>query len=101
MQIYAKTLVFILFFCIENQLLYRKEQVCKHQAFVITRVTFVDLQLLLADSLTIGSGFPAMTERSRLPDTLRWQTVGWMEMGLSQADASRRLKVSRNVVHSL
>ncbi|GFX63864.1 hypothetical protein TNCV_4345791 [Trichonephila clavipes] len=40
-------------------------------------------------------------ERSRLPDSLRWRVVGWMEMGLSQADAARRLNVSRSVVHRL
>lgn len=42
-----------------------------------------------------------MSERSRLPDSLRWQSVGWMEMGLSQADTARRLNVSRSVVHRL
>ncbi|GFV84694.1 uncharacterized protein TNCV_4296761 [Trichonephila clavipes] len=40
-----------------------------------------------------------MSERSRLPDSLRWRAVGWMEMGLSQVDAARRLNVSRSVVH--
>ncbi|GBM71743.1 hypothetical protein AVEN_269214-1 [Araneus ventricosus] len=39
-----------------------------------------------------------MSRRSRLPDSLRWRAVGWMEMGLSQADAARRLNVSRGVV---
>ncbi|GBN50911.1 hypothetical protein AVEN_151427-1 [Araneus ventricosus] len=29
-----------------------------------------------------------MSRRSRLPDSLRWRAVGWMEMGLSQADAA-------------
>ncbi len=50
---------------ISTTFFYRKEQVYmnerkirKHQAFVITRVNFVNLQLLLADSLTIGSGVP-------------------------------------------
>ncbi|GFW62659.1 paired domain-containing protein [Trichonephila clavipes] len=42
-----------------------------------------------------------MSERSRLHDSLRWRAVGWMEMGLSQADASRRLNVSRRVIHRL
>lgn len=42
-----------------------------------------------------------MSERSRLPDSLRWRGVGWIEMGLSQADTVRRLNVSRCVVHRL
>ncbi|GFX12047.1 HTH_Tnp_Tc3_2 domain-containing protein [Trichonephila clavipes] len=42
-----------------------------------------------------------MSERSRLPDSLRWMAVGWMEMGLSQADAARRLNVPRSVVRHL
>lgn len=42
-----------------------------------------------------------MSRRSRLPDSLRWRSVGWMEMGLSQADAARRLDVSRSVVQRL
>ncbi|GFX05839.1 hypothetical protein TNCV_1662781 [Trichonephila clavipes] len=37
-----------------------------------------------------------MSKRSRLPDSLRW-----MEMGLTQADAAKRLNVSRSVVHRL
>ncbi|GFV11506.1 transposable element Tcb2 transposase [Trichonephila clavipes] len=32
-----------------------------------------------------------MSQRRRLPNLLRWRAVGWMEMGLSQADAARRL----------
>ncbi|GFW29606.1 DDE_3 domain-containing protein [Trichonephila clavipes] len=35
-----------------------------------------------------------MSERSRLPDSLRWRVVGWMEMGLSQADTAKRFNVS-------
>ncbi|GBM80460.1 hypothetical protein AVEN_57298-1 [Araneus ventricosus] len=42
-----------------------------------------------------------MSRRSRLPDSLRWRAVGWMEMGLSQADDYRRLNVSRSVVQRL
>ncbi|GFT72733.1 uncharacterized protein TNCV_756261 [Trichonephila clavipes] len=42
-----------------------------------------------------------MFERSRLPDSIRWRAVGWMEMGLSQVDAARHLNVSRSVVHRL
>ncbi|GFU50283.1 transposable element Tcb2 transposase [Trichonephila clavipes] len=42
-----------------------------------------------------------MSERSRLPDSLRWRAVGWMEMGLSQADTARRLNISPNAVHRL
>ncbi|GBL74437.1 Transposable element Tcb2 transposase [Araneus ventricosus] len=42
-----------------------------------------------------------MSRRSRLPDSLRWRAVGWMEMGLSQANAARRLNVSRSVVQRL
>ncbi|GFW54388.1 transposable element Tcb2 transposase [Trichonephila clavipes] len=38
-----------------------------------------------------------MSQRRRLPNSLRWRAVGWMEMGLSQADAARRLNVSRSV----
>ncbi|GFU19862.1 uncharacterized protein TNCV_1694411 [Trichonephila clavipes] len=42
-----------------------------------------------------------MSERSHLPDSLKWRAVGWMKMGLSQADAARRLNVSRSVVRRL
>ncbi|GBN36915.1 hypothetical protein AVEN_87529-1 [Araneus ventricosus] len=42
-----------------------------------------------------------MSRRSRLPDSLRWRAVGWIEMGLSQADATRRLNVSRSVAQRL
>ncbi|GFU87950.1 paired domain-containing protein [Trichonephila clavipes] len=42
-----------------------------------------------------------MSQRRRLPNSLRWRAVGWMEMGLSQADADRRLNVSRSVVQRL
>ncbi|GBM70383.1 hypothetical protein AVEN_12213-1 [Araneus ventricosus] len=73
---------------------------CKYQAFVISCVSFVDFHLLLAVSLTIASSL-AMSRKSRLPDSLRWRAVGWMEMGLSQADAARRLNVSRSVVQRL
>ncbi|GFT78156.1 uncharacterized protein TNCV_837611 [Trichonephila clavipes] len=34
-----------------------------------------------------------MSRRRRLPNSLRWRAVGWMEMGLSHADAARRLVV--------
>ncbi|GFS62274.1 HTH_Tnp_Tc3_2 domain-containing protein [Trichonephila clavipes] len=42
-----------------------------------------------------------MSQRRRLPNSLRWRAVGWMEMGLSQADAARRLNVSCSVVQRL
>ncbi|GFX01283.1 transposable element Tcb2 transposase [Trichonephila clavipes] len=42
-----------------------------------------------------------MSQRRRLPNSLRWQAVGWMEMGLAQADVARRLNVSRSVVQRL
>ncbi|GFU45360.1 transposable element Tcb2 transposase [Trichonephila clavipes] len=42
-----------------------------------------------------------MSQRRCLPNSLRWRAVGWMEMGLSQADAARRLNVSRSVVQRL
>ncbi|GFT28119.1 transposable element Tc3 transposase [Trichonephila clavipes] len=42
-----------------------------------------------------------MSQRRRLLNSLRWLTVGWMEMGLSQADAARRLNVSRSDVQRL
>ncbi|GFT74928.1 HTH_Tnp_Tc3_2 domain-containing protein [Trichonephila clavipes] len=42
-----------------------------------------------------------MSERSRLPNLLRWRVVGRMEMGLSQAVAARRLNMSRSVVHTV
>ncbi|GFW23433.1 transposable element Tcb2 transposase [Trichonephila clavipes] len=42
-----------------------------------------------------------MSQIRRLPNSLRWRAVGWMEMGLSQADAARRLNVSRSVVQRL
>ncbi|GBM03755.1 hypothetical protein AVEN_134969-1 [Araneus ventricosus] len=40
-----------------------------------------------------------MSTRSRL--SLRWRAVGWMEMGLSQAYAARRVNVFRSVVQRL
>ncbi|GFX75940.1 uncharacterized protein TNCV_2239111 [Trichonephila clavipes] len=43
----------------------------------------------------------AMSERSRLPDSLKWRVVEWMEMELSQVDAAKRLNVSRSVVHTI
>ncbi|GBN29792.1 hypothetical protein AVEN_136005-1 [Araneus ventricosus] len=42
-----------------------------------------------------------MSRRGRLPDLLRWRAVGWMKMGLSQADAARRLNASRSVIQRL
>ncbi|GFX10549.1 HTH_Tnp_Tc3_2 domain-containing protein [Trichonephila clavipes] len=42
-----------------------------------------------------------ISERSRLPYSLSWRVIGWMEMGLLQADAARHLNVSRCVVHRL
>ncbi|GFU30507.1 uncharacterized protein TNCV_1687571 [Trichonephila clavipes] len=42
-----------------------------------------------------------MSQRRRLPNSLRWRAVGWMEMGLSQAHVARRLNVSRSVVQRL
>ncbi|GFX72285.1 transposable element Tcb2 transposase [Trichonephila clavipes] len=42
-----------------------------------------------------------MSQRRRLPNSLRWRAVGWMEIGLSQADVARRLNVSRSVVQRL
>ncbi|GFT18403.1 transposable element Tcb2 transposase [Trichonephila clavipes] len=42
-----------------------------------------------------------MSQRRRLPNSLRWRAIGWMEMGLSQTDAARRLNVSRSVVQRL
>ncbi|GFU60474.1 uncharacterized protein TNCV_2704471 [Trichonephila clavipes] len=30
-----------------------------------------------------------MSQRRRLPNSLRWRAVGWMEMGLSQANAAK------------
>ncbi|GFW76516.1 transposable element Tcb2 transposase [Trichonephila clavipes] len=42
-----------------------------------------------------------MSQRRRLPNSLRWRAVGWMEMGLSQADVAKRLNVSRSVVQRL
>ncbi|GFU25370.1 HTH_Tnp_Tc3_2 domain-containing protein [Trichonephila clavipes] len=42
-----------------------------------------------------------MSQRRRLPNSLRWRAVGWMEMGLSQAHVARRLNVSRGVVQRL
>lgn len=43
----------------------------------------------------------AMSRRSRLPDSLRWRMIECMKTGLLQADAARRLDVSRNVVERL
>ena len=42
-----------------------------------------------------------MFRRNRLPDSLQWRAVGWMEIGLSQADAARLLNVSHSLVHRL
>ena len=42
-----------------------------------------------------------MFRKNRFPDSLQWRAVGWMETGLSQADAARRLNVSRSVVQRL
>ncbi|GFU22709.1 HTH_Tnp_Tc3_2 domain-containing protein [Trichonephila clavipes] len=42
-----------------------------------------------------------MSQRRRLPNSLRWRAVGWMEMGLSQADVARRLNVFRSVFQRL
>ncbi|GFU59858.1 transposable element Tcb2 transposase [Trichonephila clavipes] len=42
-----------------------------------------------------------MSQRRRLPNSLRWRAVEWMEMGLSQADVARRLNVSCSVVQRL
>ena len=36
-----------------------------------------------------------MFRRNCLTNSLRWRAVGWMEMGLSQADSARRLNVSQ------
>ncbi|KFM57629.1 hypothetical protein X975_12934, partial [Stegodyphus mimosarum] len=41
------------------------------------------------------------SRRSHLPDSLRWRAIGWLEMGMSQADAARRLNVSLNYGISL
>ncbi|GFW05511.1 paired domain-containing protein [Trichonephila clavipes] len=43
----------------------------------------------------------AMSERSRLPNSLKSRTVGWMETGLSQVDAARHLNVPCSVVPRL
>ncbi|GFV97530.1 integrin alpha-5 [Trichonephila clavipes] len=56
---------------------------------------------LLAVSVTIVNRVEKMSQRRRLPNSLRWRAVGWMEMGLSQADVARRLNVSRSVVQRL
>ena len=42
---------------------------------------------------------PIMFRRNHLHDSLR--AVRWMEMGLSQTDASRHLNVSRSVVQRM
>ncbi|GFW56835.1 HTH_Tnp_Tc3_2 domain-containing protein [Trichonephila clavipes] len=42
-----------------------------------------------------------MSQRRRLPNSFRWWAIGWMEMGLSQADVARRLNVSRSVFQRL
>ncbi|GBO13534.1 hypothetical protein AVEN_158499-1 [Araneus ventricosus] len=36
---------------------------------------------------------------NRLPASLRWRIYGWMEMGISEADALKHLKVSCSVNH--
>lgn len=42
-----------------------------------------------------------MYRKSRLPDSLSWQAIGWIEIPLLEADAARRFNVSRFVVHRL
>ncbi|GFX66990.1 uncharacterized protein TNCV_4181151 [Trichonephila clavipes] len=42
-----------------------------------------------------------VAEGSRLPYSLRWKVVRWMEKWLSQDEAAKRLNVSRSVVHRL
>lgn len=42
-----------------------------------------------------------MCRRRRLSDLIKWWVVGWMKMGLAQADAARRLNVSRSVAQRL
>ncbi|GFX02239.1 hypothetical protein TNCV_138151 [Trichonephila clavipes] len=42
-----------------------------------------------------------MSERSHLPNSFRLRVVGWMEVGLPQVDAARRLNVPRSRVHNL
>ncbi|GFU39109.1 transposable element Tc3 transposase [Trichonephila clavipes] len=54
-----------------------------------------------AVSVTIVNRVQKMSQIRRLPNSLRWRAVGWMEMGLSQADVARRLNVSRSVVQRL
>lgn len=38
-----------------------------------------------------------MTKRRRFPDSLRWRSVEWMEMGLPQDDTAILLNVYRSV----
>ncbi|GFU75251.1 uncharacterized protein TNCV_2056941 [Trichonephila clavipes] len=78
-----------------------ERKICKYQAFVLLCVSWVDFQQLLAVSVTIVNRVLKRSQRRRLPNSLRWRAVGWMEMGLSQVDAARRLNVSRSVVQGL
>ncbi|GFU80163.1 uncharacterized protein TNCV_3987721 [Trichonephila clavipes] len=41
-----------------------------------------------------------MSQRRRLPNSLRLRAVGWMEMGLSQADVARRVSMCLVVLFS-
>lgn len=43
----------------------------------------------------------AISRRCNFSDFLRWRPIGWIEIGLSQADAAIHLNVSRNVVQTL
>ncbi|GFV76479.1 hypothetical protein TNCV_4726991 [Trichonephila clavipes] len=70
-------------------------KICIYQAFAIMSTTFVSRFI---DNRHSGL---AMSERSRSHDSLSWRAAEWMEMGLSHADAARRLLVFRSVVHRL
>ncbi|GFV66049.1 uncharacterized protein TNCV_1440561 [Trichonephila clavipes] len=77
----------------------RRTSCPRHDEFRGPRSDYV--RQLLAVSVTIVNRVQKMSQRRRLPNSLRWRAVGWMEMGLSQADVARRLNVSRSVVQRL
>ncbi len=68
MQIFAKTIA-TTFFNRKEQVYISERKICKHQAFVITRVTFV------SRFFDNRQWSPTMSQRSRLPDLLRWLVV--------------------------
>ena len=69
--------------------------------FCIVGCKFYMCLLIISFVLNFVQDSQIMFRRNRLPDSLRWRVVGWIEIGLSQADAARRLNVSRSEIQRL